>query len=87
MNAKGNSIEIVSVLIASGRIRRLGQAVPPTSLFRVVPADRAGHSAAGLWYALAAPDLQAGEFWETLSYVTIWLCGWVSIALCVLCAL
>jgi hypothetical protein len=24
----------------------------------------------------------AAEFWETLSYAVIWLCGWVAIGLC-----
>jgi len=27
---------------------------------------------------------QTGQFWEALSYVTLWLCGWIGIGLCFL---
>jgi hypothetical protein len=27
---------------------------------------------------------QTGEFWETLSYAALWVCGWICISLCFL---
>ena len=30
---------------------------------------------------LRAEDALAGDFWETLSYLALWLCGWTAIGL------
>jgi hypothetical protein len=41
----------------------------------------AGHH---LWLGLCSRDHRAGELWETLSYVVIWLCGLMGVGLCFL---
>lgn len=34
------------------------------------------------WVGLREADYYAREFWETLSFVVIWVCGLIDIALC-----
>jgi hypothetical protein len=34
------------------------------------------------WLGLPSTEVRTGEFWETLSYRVMWLCGWICIGLC-----
>jgi len=77
MNGKPNSIEIVPAMILAGQIQGTDEAVASFAL------ARAGHSAEPrLGLALRSAKHRAGEYWETLSYVIIWLCGLIGVALC-----
>ena len=37
---------------------------------------------AGRRLGLRPQEGQAGDFWETLTYLALWLCGWVGLLLC-----
>ncbi len=55
------------------------------ALVRVVRTQDVVSSAkTDLGHALRSADDWAGEFWETLSYGVIWLCGLIGIGLCFL---
>ena len=83
MNAKANSIEIVPALIAARRI--VDTPVTSAALPRVVLAEDVVPSAEHhLRLALPSTDDRAGEFWETLSYAAIGICGLLGIGLCFL---
>ena len=85
MNAKANSIEIVSAITAAGRIQREDKPVLCVTHFRgVSTADAGALTESRLGPPLLSTNLQAGEFWETLTYVTIWLCGLIGIVLCLI---
>jgi len=86
MNAKANSIEIVPALIAARRTRRIVDTpVTSAALPRVVLAEDVVPSAEHhLRLALPSTDDRAGEFWETLSYAAIGICGLLGIGLCFL---
>jgi hypothetical protein len=85
MNAKANSIEIVSATIAAGRIQREDRPVVCAIHFRAVSTSNSGAlTESRLGPPLFSTNLQAGEFWETLTYVTIWLCGLIGIVLCLM---
>jgi hypothetical protein len=42
-----------------------------------VPWTEAGHR-----LGFRPQEDQAGDFWETLTYLALWLCGWGGLALC-----
>jgi hypothetical protein len=85
MNAKANSIRIVPVLITAGRIQVVDKPVGSARFLRVVlPEDALPLNEPRVRLSLATTDQRTGEFWETLSYVAIWLCGLIGIALCFL---
>ena len=42
------------------------------------------HSADPYRLTLLSAEDRVGEFWETLSYAVIWLCGYIGIGLCLL---
>ncbi len=86
MNAKANSIVIVPALIAARRTRRIVDTpVTPLALPRVVLAEDLVPSAVHrLRLALPSTDDRAGEFWETLSYAAIGICGLMGVGLCFL---
>ena len=86
MNAKVNSIRIVPALITTERIQGLDKPIASAALLRAVLAEDVVPLAdTRLLLALPSTDHRAGEFWETLSYVAIWLSGWIGIGLCFLC--
>jgi len=85
MNAKANSSEIVSAITAAGQILREDKPVLCATHFRAVStADSGALTQSRLGPPLVSTNLQAGEFWETLTYVAIWLCGLIGIVLCLM---
>ena len=54
--------------------------VEVTALGRAARATPAGH----LLFALQSGEERTAEFWETLSQVALWICGWISVAICLL---
>ena len=85
MNSKTNSTAIAPAIIAAAQIHGLQQPVVPIVFAtpvlseNVITWPRFGFRCAGL-----GADPRAGEFWETLSCVALWLCGWIAIGLCFL---
>ena len=85
MNAKIDSIEEATRIRPGGLLRTMGG---PAAYEAFVPGIRAqrGPPPAGarrrVGTGLAVG--RAGELWETLSYVVIWLSGLAAIALCFL---
>ena len=85
MNAKANSIGIVPAMTLAERIHGIDEAVASVALARAVRSEDARSSAERrLGLALRSADQRAGEFWETLSYMAIWLCGLIGVGLCLL---
>ena len=85
MSAKANSIGIVPAMILAGRIQATDEAVASVALARAGRSEAAGPSAEPrLWLALRSAEHRAGEYWETLSYLAIWLCGLIGVGLCFL---
>ena len=85
MNAKANSIQMVPALMTAARIQDLDEPVASAQLLRVVLAeDAVPLDEPPLRLSLPSTDHRTGEIWETLSYVAIWVCGLIGIALCFL---
>ena len=85
MNAKANSIRIVPAMILAGEIQGVDEAVVSVALARAGRSESAGPSAERrVWLELSSPEHRASEYWETLSYVVIWLCGLIGVGLCFL---
>ncbi len=83
MNAKANSIGMAPALIVVDRIQGLDRPAASFALARaVMDEDSAPSGDPGPWLDLSSARHEAGEFWETLSYLTIWLCGLSGIGLC-----
>ena len=83
MIAKPNAIEELPVMNSGLRVQGMGGPVAQVVLVRVVPTQHGAPSArAHVWIGLRSADDWAGEFWETLSYAVIWLCGLIGIGLC-----
>ncbi len=82
MNVKPNSIEESVAMNSELRVRNLGGPVARVALVRVGRNQHAAPSARPHLLVPGSADDWAGEFWETLSYVVIWLCGLVGIGLC-----
>ena len=83
MNAKPNSIAEVLALNSRLRVRSMGEPVMQIVLVRL---DRTQHSAPSSQTSSSSgarlADDWSAEFWETLSYAVIWLCGLAGIGLC-----
>ena len=85
MNAKANSIRIVPAMILAGEIQGVDEAVVSVALARAGRSESAGPSAERrVWLELSSLEHRASEYWETLSYVVIWLCGLIGVGLCFL---
>jgi hypothetical protein len=83
MNAKANSIGMVPALIVADRIQGLDRPAASFALAHaVLKEDSASSPEPGLFLGLSAVEHGAEEFWETLSYLTIWICGLSGIGLC-----
>jgi hypothetical protein len=68
-----------------GRIQGVDETVVSVAFARAVRSEDAVPSAEPRrWLALHSTDHRDLEFWETLSYVAIWLCGLIGIGLCFL---
>jgi len=88
MNTNPNSIELMPAVISLPRPRRLlefaNHTIPvtwaPPVLFEVVPP----RSEAVLRLRSLSLDYSARDLWETLSYMTLALCGLLGIVLCFL---
>jgi hypothetical protein len=66
-------VQHLSKPVASGRLGAVwaqGETPPPVRPHR--------------WVAAHPRDEWSGEFWETLSYAILWLCGLIGIGLCFL---
>jgi hypothetical protein len=82
MNAKANSIRIVPAIIVNGRTQEFDDPIPSVVLPRAVRCELAAPSGRPcLRLALRSPDDRAGEFWEALSWLAIWSCGFIGIGL------
>ena len=85
MNGKTNAIGIAPAMILAGRIQGVVEPVASVALAR---ADRSENvvpfAKPRLWLVLRSADHRAGDFWETLSYVALWLCGLIGVGLCFL---
>jgi len=83
MITKANSIERTPRMLLPRRIPLLAEPVASVARTRAVQdAVRAAEPPPGL--VPHPKGDQTGEFWETLSYLTLWLCGWIGIGLCFL---
>ena len=82
MKAKGNSIGILSGLTAAGA----SAADEGRSGYLIVPqTESAKHSRVSKQSGLSGLGPghdDNGEFWETVGFVTIWLCGLSGIGVC-----
>ncbi len=85
MNAKANSIQMVPALITSARVQGLDEPFGSAQLLRgVLAEDAVPLDEPRLRLSLPSTDHRSGEIWETLSFVAIWVCGLIGIALCFL---
>ncbi len=83
MNANTNSIEVLPARIATRRIQRVRGPVAAIAIARVVGSKEIAPSAEPPgWLALQLAHHHAGEFWETLSYLVLWLSGLIAISFC-----
>jgi len=86
MNAKANSIQIVPTLISAGRFQAVDKPVGSTLLrYEVLTEYAVPWAEPRLRLALPSRNHRSAEFWETMSYVAIWLSGLIGIGLCFLC--
>jgi len=85
MTVNPNAIKELPMMSPGRRTLCLGEPVAHVALVRPV---RAQHVVAWAWIhpwvRLHSAEDSAAEFWETLSYAVLWLCGLIGIALCVL---
>jgi hypothetical protein len=82
MNAKSHLIEITPAIGPCERFHRWSRPAVDVATIRAVQTqDAAQPSKTGLWLALWSEG-RAGEFWETVAYTVIWLCGLLGIGLC-----
>lgn len=85
MNSKANSMEMATAVVLEGSFRDVDEAVASAALARAGRFERAVPCAEpSLWLALGSVDHRAGELWETLSYLVIWVCGLAGVGLCFL---
>ncbi len=78
-------------MILAGRIHLAGRiqgVVEPVASVALARADRSKNvvpfAEPRLRLVLRSADHRAGDFWETLSYVALWLCGLIGVGLCFL---
>src|SRR5437667_7938539 len=77
--------EIVPAMIGAERIRGVDEPVASAAPFLAVVTEEAVPSLdPRRWPALSLTDLYTGDFWETLNYAALWLCGLVGVGLCFL---
>ena len=85
MRTKPNSIEIVPAWIAAAPTCGLDSRVVSVAFAPSVPEETVvSRGKPRLRLASRWTDHRAGEFWESLSYAILWLCGWIGIGLCFL---
>ncbi len=83
MNVKPNSIGESVAMNSELRVQNLGGPVARIARVRVGRNQHAAPSAKPQpWVGPGSADDWAGEFWEMLSCVVIWLCGLAGIGLC-----
>ena len=69
----------------AGEIQGVDEAGASVALARAGWSEDARPSAEPpLWVALSSPEHGASEYWETVSYLVIWLCGLIGVGLCFL---
>ena len=69
-------------IIVNGRSQTMDEPVPSAVLQRAVWCGvEAPSGRPCLWPALRSADERAGEFWEGLSWLAIWSCGFIGIGL------
>ena len=88
MNVKPYAIECLEELLPGRVYRLMGGATSETAPApgHRKPAELLKRAAPGNWRtpALGLVANRAGDFWETLTYITIWVCGWSGIGFCLL---
>ena len=78
-----DSIQIMPTMLVAERMQDLDERVLSVAFAPPVPvAQPLCRAEPGLWLASRWADHQAGEYWETLTYAALWLCGLISIGLC-----
>src|SRR5215467_12921996 len=83
MNAKRNSIDTATMSRPSAHVRCLVGPVAYDVSVRIVRTQSAPPPASTRpSIALRAAGNYCREFWETLSYAVMWLCGLIGITLC-----
>ncbi len=85
MITKANSIESAPTMFVARRIQLVTVPVASVECGGAVLFEEAVPSTEprpGL--AFRPTGDQTGEFWETVSYLAFWLCGWIGIGLCFL---
>jgi hypothetical protein len=80
MNAKPNPIGILRTMNSGLRVQGLGGRVALASAVLARPAPPPAKACLSRFSCSA--DDRAEDFWETLSYAVIWLCGWIGVVLC-----
>ncbi len=72
-------------MIFAGEIQGLDEVVASVALAPAgQPAGLGPSAEPRLWLEVSSPEHRANEYWETLSYVVIWLCGLTGVGLCFL---
>jgi len=85
MNGKTNAIGITPAMILAGRIQGVVEPVASVALARAGRSEKiVPFAEPRLRLVLRSADHRAGDFWETLSYVALWLCGLIGVGLCFL---
>ena len=82
MNTKAMSMEILPVMNTA---TRTGEAVMPPQHVRLVLLENLAERTDPFARLRVWPDGPTlGKRWETLSYLILWGCGWLGVALCLL---
>jgi len=72
-------------MILAGGNQDVDEVVASVGLAAAGRSEAVGPSAEPrIWLALSGTMPRASDYWETLTYVVIWLCGWIGIGLCFL---
>ena len=85
MSAKPNSIETLPTLSSELRVHVFGEPLARVVIVGAVGApETAPSTQATFGPGWRSSEARTGEFWETLSYAVIWLCGLIGVGLCFL---
>jgi hypothetical protein len=81
MSTKAGLIDSVRTTLAVGRIQIVEEPVlfvtGRRNVLEVFPT-----AGPGVWLGSRSRDDRRSEVWETLSYLTLWLCGWIVVGFC-----
>jgi len=80
METKALLFEDLATIGASGRIQPTDETLQPGRLLRFEDLVRDQEPLTGLSVRASAGG--EAEFWEAVSYLALWGCGWASVVLC-----